>query len=112
MNEFFKHLESIKELVKNGGYCIVSNKVSIDENKIQYCYKEEPDNDNDSGWRFFAGDEDDEYCANPDNFHIFDINTLCNYDKQIIKILNAKPNSMFAKNKLKFIQVEIPKDEI
>ena len=86
-NEFFKSVTKIKPIAEGYGYCIVSSKVCVEENKIEYCYKEESDNDSDSGWRIFAGNEDDEYCSNPDNFHIFDVNTVCNFDKQFIKEL-------------------------
>ena len=58
--------------------------------KVGYMYRELDDSSfNDSGWRFFAGDEDDEYTSNPDNFHIFDLNTICNYDNSIINFLDA-----------------------
>ena len=29
--------------------------------KVGYCYREKPDGDWDSGWRFTAGDESEEY---------------------------------------------------
>ena len=86
-DKFFKSVKHVESIAEGHGYCFVSAKVCVDENEIKYCYREKPGNDTDSGWRFFAGDEDDEYCANPDNFHIFDINTVCNFDKNIIDIL-------------------------
>ena len=39
-------------------------------------YKEEPDNDVDSGWRFFSGFETDEYVNNPKNIEVYDVNTI------------------------------------
>lgn len=105
---FFKNLKNTKQLIDNGGYCIVSNKISVDSNKIGYCYKEKVKNETDSGWRFFAGDEDDNYCNNPENFNIFDINTICNYDQSILEILNETTPSSFIKEGEKFI----PNNEI
>lgn len=47
--------------------------------------REKPDEGRpDSGWRFMAGNEDNEYMNNPNNHHVFSINTICNYDKDII----------------------------
>ena len=42
----------------------------------------------DSGWRFFAGDEDDAYMEVQDNTGIYTLNTLCNYDKDILPYLD------------------------
>ena len=41
--------------------------------------REKPDEGRpDSGWRFMAGNEDNEYMNNPNNHHVFSINTICN----------------------------------
>lgn len=45
---------------------------------------------NDSGWRFLAGDESEEYLNNPNNFDVFEISTICNYDPNILDILDGK----------------------
>ena len=46
--------------------------------KVGYMYREKStENNPDSGWRFFKGDEDGEYMNNPDNYHIFALNTVC-----------------------------------
>ena len=75
----------------NGEGCIVSDKITKEGFKVGYMYREEPDNNvPDSGWRFMAGNEDDEYINNPDNVHIFAINTICNYDRDIIPFLKSK----------------------
>lgn len=59
-------------------------------------YREEPkENKPDSGWVFLAGNEDDEYMNNPDNHHIFAINTICNYDKDIIPYINSEIGSSY-----------------
>ncbi len=58
--------------------------------KFGYMYRENPSNNMDSGWRFFEGSETDEYLNNPNNSHIYKLNTICNYDKDIIEFLNAQ----------------------
>ena len=93
-NNEFINLE-IKKLIEwnepNGEGCIVSDKITKEGYKVGYMYREKPDdNKPDSGWRFMAGNEDDEYMNNSNNHHIFSINTICNYDSDIIPYLKAK----------------------
>jgi hypothetical protein len=62
-------------------------------------YRGEPDNEIDSGWRFFAGDESQEYADTPDNFAIYEVNTICNYDPAVVPYLNAPNGSAFGRVK-------------
>ncbi|MCI6265996.1 MAG: DUF2185 domain-containing protein [Erysipelotrichaceae bacterium] len=91
---------NVEELIKwdepNGEGCMVSDKITKEGWKVGYMYSEEPmDSNPDSGWRFFKGDEDEEYMNNPNNFHIFALNTICNYDRDIIPYLHSKIGSEF-----------------
>lgn len=80
----------------NGEGCIVSDKITKEGFKVGYMYREEPSNNNpDSGWRFTSGNEDGEYMNNPSNHHIFAINTICNYDRDIIPYLKSKVGSAY-----------------
>ncbi len=90
----------IKKLIDwdepEGEGCFVSNKITKDGFKVGYMYREVPDEGcQDSGWRFFAGNEDDEYVNNPDNIGIFALNTICNYDPDIIPYLHSCIGSSF-----------------
>ena len=74
----------IKKLIEwnepNGEGCIASDKITREGFKVGYMYREKPDDNRpDSGWRFMAGNEDDEYMNNSNNLHIFAINTICKY---------------------------------
>ena len=83
--------------------CIASNKVMVDGKPVGYMYREEPVTHwPDSGWRFFAGDEDGEYIKNPDNFKIYDIETLKKHDPQIAPYLNANYPAAFDRDGDKF----------
>lgn len=80
----------------NGEGCIVSDKITKEGFKVGYMYREQPSNDNpDSGWRFMAGNEDNEYMNNSNHHHIFAINTICNYDRNIIPYLKSKIGSAY-----------------
>ena len=98
-NKDFIKIE-VKKLVEwnepNGEGCLVSDMVTKEGYKVGYMYRENPDAGNpDSGWRFLAGNESDEYINNPDNCHIMAINTVCNYDPDIIPYINSKIGSAF-----------------
>lgn len=80
------------------GYCLASNRITVDGMQVGYMYRENPDEDQDSGWRFFAGDENDEYANNPDNIGIYDVNTIAHYDNEIIPFLESPYNSAFGRN--------------
>lgn len=71
------------------GYITVSNRVMIDGRKITYLYREEPDNEGDSGWRVFAGDESQEYVDDPCNFSLYNASTLIELDPTLKFVLIA-----------------------
>ncbi len=58
-------------------------------------YREEPDDPRDSGWRFLAGDESDAYMDEPKHHAVYAINTIANYDPEIIPFLSAPEGSAF-----------------
>lgn len=59
-------------------------------------YRENPtSNMPDSGWRFLAGNEDESFMNDSKNHHIFAINTICNYDSDIIPHLKSNVGSVF-----------------
>ena len=90
----------------NGVGCIVSDKITKEGYKVGYMIREKPiDTYPDSGWRFMAGNENKEYMNNPDNHHVFAINTICNYDKDIIPYLHSDIGS-------EYIRVDTNKFEI
>ena len=77
------------------GY-VLATKMLVDNNgKVRYMYHEKSDNDQDSGWRFFCGDEDDDYVSNPDNIAIYDINTILAIDKSILPYLESREGMAF-----------------
>ena len=85
----------VKDLVEwkepNGEGCMVSDKITKDGWKVGFMSRDIPNpNMPDSGWIFYKGDEDEEYMDNPNNFHIFAINTICNYDPDIIPYIHSE----------------------
>ena len=72
--------------------------ITVQGEKVGYMYRKEPDNDTDSGWRFMAGHESQSYMDDPDNLAVYDVNTIANYDPEIIPFLDAPPGSAFARD--------------
>ena len=78
--------------------CIATDRVVVEGRRVGYCYREEPDQGfPDSGWRFFAGDEDEEYLSDPGRSGAYDLNTLVNYDPEILPLLKAPFGTAFAR---------------
>jgi hypothetical protein len=65
---------------------------------IGWAYREEPDFDGDSGWRFFRGDEDDEFTDNPENFRIYSLETIVKHEPKIRSLLNSPPGAAFERD--------------
>lgn len=88
MAKNFKDIGAIESLVPGLGGCIATDKITVDGLPVTYMYREEPDNDVDSGWRFMSGEEDQEYLDDPNNSGIYEVNTIANYDRAIIPYLH------------------------
>ena len=82
------------------GACIASDRITVDGVPVGYCYREATEDAVDSGWRFFAGDESEEYADNPDNFAFYDINTITNCDPSIALVIESPVGSMFERDGL------------
>ena len=89
--------EHIRQLISNMGGCFATDRITVDGLKVGYMFRELPDKDVFSGWTFMAGDESQEYADNPDNWAIYDVNTICNYDPAIIPYLEAAYGSAFGR---------------
>ena len=62
-----------------------------------YMYKEKADG-GDSGWRFFAGFEDQAYLDNPINIGIYSIETILEIDPSIQPYLGSLCGRAFERN--------------
>ncbi len=71
------------------GGCMATDKITVDGMKVGFMYREEPDDERDSGWRFLSGTETDDYMDDENNTMIYNVNTIANYDRAIIPYLNS-----------------------
>ncbi len=90
----------IAPLVFGFGGCLATDRIVVDGARVSYMYREIPHNEQDSGWRFFAGDEDASYMNNNDRHGVYDVNTIANYDPDILPLLSADFGSRFERDEL------------
>lgn len=100
MKNFKLKAEQIKALAKGYGGCIATDMITVEGKLVGYMYREEPSDPQDSGWCFMSGLESQEYMDVPSNHEIYDVNTIANYDPDIIPFLNAPIGSAFERNSL------------
>lgn len=76
--------------------CLATDRILVDGRPVGYCYRDEPaPGVPDSGWRFMAGDETEEYMGKSDHSGVYALNTICNYDPDVMPLLRAPAGSSF-----------------
>jgi len=96
--------------------CFVTRRVYDDEQPVGALYRESPDEmeeemPNFSGWNIMAGDEDDDYLDNPDNWVYVSLGSVLDIDDRIIDILDAPYDSEFEYDPESDSFVEVEDDE-
>jgi hypothetical protein len=93
-----------REEVKN--YAILSKR-ALETDRIGYCYRDVPENNIDSGWRFLYGDEDEDYLDNPTNAETIYLEQALSINPALDNILSAPAGSEFEWDDEQEIYVEI-----
>lgn len=89
--------EQIRRLIPQMGGAIATDRIVVDGAKVGYMYREAANRPEDSGWRFFAGDESQDYIDDVSHSGIYEVNTVANYDPDIIPYLNTPAPCAFEK---------------
>ncbi len=87
--------DQVRRLVPDMGRCIASDHITVAGERVGFMYRDPPEDSGDSGWRFFAGDEPQD--DDPSRFDTYSVNTIANYDADIIPWLDAPPRSAFGR---------------
>ena len=78
--------------------CLATDRITVDGRPVGYCYREAPiDGLPDSGWRFLAGDEEEDYLNNPSHSGVYHLNDLCNFDPDILPLLSAPHGTAYVR---------------
>lgn len=80
--------KELKQLVDSTEFCLATNKIMLLGEKVDFMYREEPDSDMDSGWRFLSNTEDQEYLDDENNSAIYTLNIVANNDSAIVPYLS------------------------
>ena len=99
----------IQRLVPEIGFALATDKITVDGNIVEYMVRSTPDRKDDSGWIFYGGGETQEYIDDPNNTSLVSVNTIANYDPDIIEFLTYPPGTEIERNKEGRLQV-ISKD--
>ncbi len=81
--------DDIKQVISPIGGCMATDKITVDGELVGFMYRDNPEFEHDSGWRFLSGTETQDYVDSADNWAIYDVNTIVNYDNTIIKYLDS-----------------------
>ena len=90
--------EKIAPVALGRGGCMATDRITVDGARVGYMYRERPIREEDSGWRFFAGDEDEAYMSDLQRHGVYDVNTIVNYDPDIMPLLDADIGTRFERD--------------
>ncbi len=62
---------------------------------IRFAYREKPDREQDSGWRFFTGHEDDEYTNNPNNTVLKEVGWLLDIEPTLDEFIREPAGAVY-----------------
>ncbi len=79
--------QEIERLVPSLGECFATDQITVLGKRVGFMFRDNPSSPQDSGWFFMAGTESQSYLDDPKNISMFDVNTIANYDHEIIQYL-------------------------
>lgn len=62
---------------------------------VRFLYREQPDHEEDSGWRMFTGHESDEYTDDPDNVRVINVGYILDMDPSLLEPLKEGIGAAF-----------------
>lgn len=80
--------DEIQRLVPGLGGAIASDSIMVHGAVVGCMERDEPRGEGDSGWAFTSGTETQEYLDDPSNGGFYELNTIANYDPDIIPFLS------------------------
>jgi hypothetical protein len=78
--------------------CFVTHRILTDREKVGYLYREDPDQDDDSGWRMTAGDESDEYMEDSGNLSYVSLGAVLTVDDSFVGLLDSPAGAAYGRD--------------
>jgi hypothetical protein len=98
MNKTFKIAgKDIVRLIPHSGGCLATDRITVDGCEVGYMYREDANREGDTGWRFFAGDESQDYINELSHSGVYEVNTIANYDPAILDYIDTPAPCAFEK---------------
>lgn len=88
------------------GICLASAQVMVDKKKVGFMYREEAEEELDSGWRFLSGEEDDAYLDDENNYGVYDVDAVVELDALVRNYLHLPPGSELERQDNRFVAYE------
>ena len=79
--------DQVRRLVPPLGGAFASDRILVDGRVVGFMERSEPSYEDDSGWSFLSGYESEEELNDPDQAGIYEVNTIANYDPEILPFL-------------------------
>ncbi len=86
----------LRRMTQDERLCYASAAIVLEGRLVGYMVREAPGFSADSGWRFFAGGETAGQLHGPGS-DFYPLNTLCNYDPDILPLLGAPVGAAFVR---------------
>ena len=90
--------DEIERLVPDIGFAFVSDMITVEGKNVAYMVRQQASRDDDSGWVFYGGGETQEYIDDFSNTSKLSVNTIANYDPEIIRFLTYPPGTEIERN--------------
>lgn len=73
----------------DGVTAFATKRVAEEGRKVRFMYREDPRGPGDSGWKFFSGDEPQEYVDDPRNVGEYPLESITNVDPSVAPLLDT-----------------------
>lgn len=83
---------------ETGHLASVSARVAVDGESVCWLYREAPTRSEDSGWRLFSGDEEDEFLDDPDNARQISLAEIREMDPSLGHVLEAAKGKAYERD--------------
>ena len=94
-DEDFEDLCDVKSILEKAA--LVSKKITEGGWKVGYLIREDPEDEIDSGWQFFAGDEDDDYVEQESNVTVCSVGDIVKLDPALMSVIGSEPGVEFVR---------------
>lgn len=106
MGKTYLSPEELLRLITDKKLCFISGAILAEGRQVGYMVRQTPVFPADSGWRFFAGGESGQLLRTG-AAGFYPLNTLCNYDRQVIPLLDAPPGAAFMRNGAELVPLDV-----